>query len=332
MSTDHKTKYYIKDYLSPYFIGFKLSVLGVIEQIIKQLNLVKSKLDESVIRINNKVYLSYTDINTKIQLFITNMTRLYKKSEDTFTEHIEREDNPHEVKLNDLVVISALAPTNGIGNINDIWIEYEDGSSVLPRPDCKYVTSAWSTCSVSCGGGTQTRSTQCVFEGANVDDSYCNKYSIPKPISSRTCNTVHCPIIIDAFAYTTPRHVTLNTTKILHTYTNETLTFNKVFFDLVTITDSCGHSWELNVIIGNTYWYKRYYNTNLSVWAENFNSQAKGVSVCDHWDTVMILNDATVTIPYNKIYVGCELKINICMVGGDDCCKGMHFDTITIKP
>ncbi len=51
----------------------------------------------------------------------------------------------------------------------------------------------WSDCSVSCGGGTQTRSVTCLRnDGQTVADSLCTKYVGGKPSTSQPCNTQGC--------------------------------------------------------------------------------------------------------------------------------------------
>lgn len=53
-----------------------------------------------------------------------------------------------------------------------------------------WVTGGWSACSVSCGGGSQTRSVVCQRDdGQVVADSYC---SGTKPATSQSCNTQAC--------------------------------------------------------------------------------------------------------------------------------------------
>lgn len=50
--------------------------------------------------------------------------------------------------------------------------------------------SGWGSCSVVCGGGTQSRSIWCQrSDGATVDDSYCGG---GKPAGSQSCNTQAC--------------------------------------------------------------------------------------------------------------------------------------------
>jgi hypothetical protein len=51
--------------------------------------------------------------------------------------------------------------------------------------------ASWSSCSVSCGGGTQTRIVSCLRnDGIQVVDSFCG--TSPKPSSSQSCNTQTC--------------------------------------------------------------------------------------------------------------------------------------------
>ncbi|XP_063050004.1 A disintegrin and metalloproteinase with thrombospondin motifs 18 [Engraulis encrasicolus] len=52
-----------------------------------------------------------------------------------------------------------------------------------------WYSSPWQQCSVSCGGGVQTRSTQCLRQGRPA--SGCPPHQ--RPTSSRACNTHFCP-------------------------------------------------------------------------------------------------------------------------------------------
>ncbi|XP_068167394.1 A disintegrin and metalloproteinase with thrombospondin motifs 18 isoform X2 [Antennarius striatus] len=52
-----------------------------------------------------------------------------------------------------------------------------------------WYTSPWQQCSVSCGGGVQTRSIQCLRQGRSA--AGCLPFQ--RPVTSRACNTQFCP-------------------------------------------------------------------------------------------------------------------------------------------
>jgi hypothetical protein len=60
-----------------------------------------------------------------------------------------------------------------------------------PAPTYSWISSAWSTCSKTCGTGTQTRSVSCrSSSGTTVTDGYCSAST--KPAASQNCNTQAC--------------------------------------------------------------------------------------------------------------------------------------------
>ena len=63
-----------------------------------------------------------------------------------------------------------------------------------------WATGDWSTCSATCGGGTQTRAVTCyrshaannALDQQAVIDTYCTKTVGTKPITQQSCNTQSC--------------------------------------------------------------------------------------------------------------------------------------------
>ena len=76
-------------------------------------------------------------------------------------------------------------------NVNGSW---------KPLYDYWYSIGNWSDCSVTCGGGTQTRSVVCYrsdytnhsLNQIATSDSFCSKADITKPSTSQACNTQSC--------------------------------------------------------------------------------------------------------------------------------------------
>jgi len=63
-------------------------------------------------------------------------------------------------------------------------------SQVCNEDPCgSWVSDEWSTCSATCGGGTQTRVNRCQLDGADVDASYCPD---TPPATSQACNEDSC--------------------------------------------------------------------------------------------------------------------------------------------
>jgi WW domain/Thrombospondin type 1 domain len=69
--------------------------------------------------------------------------------------------------------------------------------STTPCPDYEWRSTVWGTCSKNCDGGTQGRTVQCFYIGAEpasiVVDSECVSRVGAKPSTTQVCNTQECP-------------------------------------------------------------------------------------------------------------------------------------------
>ena len=93
------------------------------------------------------------------------------------------------------------------------YLSFRSNALISPNiVNCTYswTTSAYGSCSLTCGGGTQSRTVQCKrHDGTIVADSYC---AGTKPAVSQSCNTQACAIPVNGVCGSTANSCTSGNT------------------------------------------------------------------------------------------------------------------------
>lgn len=125
------------------------------------------------------------ELDANISLTEQAITATADAIEPVLNNHISA-INPHKVKLSQLITVKSVDPVTTQGSNGDIWLAYL-------QPSFVWSVSTWTACSVSCGGGVQTRTVQCLRnDGVVVQDETCIELISPKPVDQQVCNTQAC--------------------------------------------------------------------------------------------------------------------------------------------
>lgn len=186
---------FARDVIHPCLIGLKLWIVDEVTYIKNLLSTLNTEITDAYDDLNYQIISFKNIIRGRITAMNVFFTDTKNKLTNSLNAHAANKANPHGVTINQVAKIVSNVPTISQGTAGSIWLKYESAAA-----NYVWKTGLWSDCSVTCGGGTQTRTVQCKNDSdTTVGDSYCTNLGLTKPDASRVCNSQACGI--DAIFY-----------------------------------------------------------------------------------------------------------------------------------